>query len=74
MSDELQNLSDINIHLHGFTQDDVIEGRHIRNEWIHQAATNGNRICLESERLFLEAKLMGIDVTYTEDLDDDDLL
>ena len=73
MNDEPQRLSDIDINVHGFTVQDVIEGRKARNELIRDAANHGNRICLESERLFAEAKQFGVDVTYDEDLDDEDI-
>jgi hypothetical protein len=74
MNDERpEKLSDININVHGFTADDVIEGRKARNELIRDAALRGCRICIESEWLHAEARMMGIDVTYNEELDDDDL-
>lgn len=73
MEDEPQKLSDIDVNVHGFTASDVIEGRKARNEMIREGANKGSRICLESERLFAEAKQFGIDVTYNEDLDDEDI-
>jgi len=69
----LEKLNDIDINVHGFTQQDVIDGRIARNELIREGALRGDRIYLMSEWLHSEAKAMGIDVTYNEDLDEDDL-
>ncbi len=68
-----EKLSDIDINTHGFTQDDIIRDRIARKEAIAEAATRGNKICQESERMDALAKSYGIDVTYSEDLDDDDM-
>jgi len=74
MSDERpEKLSDIDINVHGFTSDDVIQGRKARNEMIREAAIRGNELCIQSEWLDAQARSMGLDITYDEDLDDLDL-
>ena len=68
-----EKLSDIDINTHGFTQDDIINDRLARKEAIKEGAIRGNRLCLASEALDAVARDYGIDVTYSEDLDEDDM-
>lgn len=73
MNDQPETLHEINLDLHGFTADNIIEGRQARNDFIRDGAIRGNTICLASESLHRMACFMGIDVTYDENLDDLDL-
>lgn len=74
MNEQPEKLSDIDINVHGFTEDDVIECHIARNEMIRQGARRGNWFCEQSQYLDAIAKNHGIDVTYNEELDDEDLL
>ncbi len=69
-----EKLSDIHIELHGFTQEDVIQNRKAGMELVRQAAIKGNQICLQTMWLDAEARQMGINMDYDENLTDEDLL
>lgn len=69
-----EKLSDIDINLHGFTADDVIENRKAAMELVKDQAIKGDKICLQTMWLDTQAKSMGIDMNYDENLDEDDLL
>ena len=73
MSDHPEKLSDLHPEIGDIKPDDIIKGRMFRNQLIREAAQRGNVIALQSELLHEQAKSMGIDVTYSEDLDDDDM-
>lgn len=73
MSDEPQTLSDLNLELDGLTADDVIEGRKARQQLIAAAARRGNRTCQMSMNLDSLARQYGVDVNYSEDLDEEDM-
>ncbi len=68
-----EKLQDININTHGFTADDVIQDRLARQSAIREGAIRGNRLCMASESLDALAREYGIDATYSEDLDEDDM-
>lgn len=68
-----KKLSDIRLETDGFTQEDVINDRLARQESIKEAANRGNWIALESLRMDALAREYGVDVTYSEDLDEEDM-
>lgn len=67
-----EKLSDIDLKVHGFTADDIINERKAKNKAIKEAALRGNRIALMSVELDNIAKSYGIDMDYHEDITDDD--
>jgi len=68
-----ERLSDIDINVHGCTQEDIINNRKAGNELVRQAAIRGNKIAQATEWLVAEARAYGIDSTYDEELDDFDV-
>ena len=72
--DRPEKLSDVNIHLHGYTQDDVINNRKAAINLVKDAAIKGDTICLQTMWLDAQAKQLGIDMDYSEELDEEDLI
>ena len=67
-----ETLSEISFEVDGFTADDVIKDRLARSAMIREGAMRGNQICIESESLDAEARLLGVDMDYDENLDEFD--
>lgn len=74
---EPATLSEINVDVHGFTSDDVIANRKAQRESIEQLRTSPNSRHREIYSGFREMEMLGaqygIDATYDEQLDEDDL-
>ncbi len=73
MSDRPEKLSDIDVNVHGLTADDVIANRKAAMKLVREQAMRGDPVCAQTMWLDAEAKAMGINADYAEDLDDEDL-
>jgi len=51
-----RQLSEIDVRVDGFTPDDVVRERKLRNEAIRAAALRGNNIAIQAEELLRLAK------------------
>ena len=69
--DKPEKLSEIDVNIHGYTSDDVIENRKAAMKLVEQQAIKGDEIALKTMWLDTQAKLMGKNMDYDEDLDDD---
>ena len=72
MSDPPEKLSDIDVNVHGFTAADVIKNRKAAMELVRAKAIRGDPVCLQTMWLDAEARAMGINMDYDEDLDAED--
>lgn len=68
-------LSDIDLHVDGVTQSEMVAGRMARDELIIRAARRGNWICKEADRMAALARQMGCygGSPWDEDVGEDDL-
>ena len=74
MSERPEKLSDIDVNVHGFTADDVIANRKAGMKLVGERAIQGDPLCLQTMWLDAQARAMGINMDYAEDLDDEDLM
>ncbi len=73
MPNEPEKLSDIDINVNGFTADDVIKNRQSAMDLVRAKAIRGDLICLQTMWLDSQARELGINMDYAEDLDEYDL-
>lgn len=69
-----EKLSDIDPRVHGITQDDIIKNRQAAMELVEECAKRGDPLCSKVLSLDKEAKAMGLNMTYAEELTEEDLL
>ena len=73
MSDTPERLSDIDVNVHGFTADDVIANRKAAMDLVRRQAERGDSLALQTMWLDAQARAMGLNMDYAEELDEDDL-
>lgn len=67
-----EKLSDFDNPDFGTKSDDVVNLRKFKSKVIRKSAAKGNKLALMAENLDLEARKMGINSDYIEDLDSED--
>lgn len=73
MSDQPEKLSDLDVNVHGFTADDVIANRKAAMNLVRRQAERGDPLALQTMWLDAQARAMGLNMDYAEELDDEDI-